>query len=37
MQFMKNLTQAPCDAANARKAKAKKIKQHQCTVMYVLY
>ena len=27
MQFnMKNLTQAPCDAVNARKAKARKIK-----------
>ena len=26
MQFMKNLTQAPCDAVNVRKAKARKIK-----------
>ena len=26
MQFMKNLTQAPCDAVNAGKAKARKIK-----------
>lgn len=26
MQFMKNLTQPPCDAVNPRKAKARKIK-----------
>ena len=26
MQFMKNVTQAPCDALNPRKAKARKIK-----------
>ena len=37
MQFVKNLTQAPCDAVMPEKQRLEKLKQHQCTVMYVLY